>query len=74
MSLTPAQQTAGDNLQAASDAALAVNDSGDGNYHRLLAAKCAGTLAAIELLEPSWPGFKVAADPEIAWSVAHPPR
>ena len=74
MSLTAPQQTAAQNLQAAIDAAVAVSDGGDGNYHRTLAAADAGTCAAIQGLEPNWTGFATESDHLIDWSNAHPPH
>jgi hypothetical protein len=70
--MTGPQTTAANNLQTAIDAALAVGDSGDGNYHRLLVEKLAGSLGAIEILEPNWTGYKTEADGVISWSAAHP--
>jgi len=74
MSLTNAQQTAVNNLDAAISACEAISDSGDGNYHRTLVARSCGVLAAVEVLEPNWTGYPPAIADTLAWSSAHPPR
>lgn len=74
MPLTASQQSAANALQAAEDAALAVADSGDGNYDRTLAAKAAGICAAIIIREPNWSGFRPVGQALIDWSNDHPPR